>query len=77
MEVGAVRIHVGTVAEARELLAPFLRVTSRKELAQLLGISPRTLRRWSGNGRLGKMESPQLANVMRHLATIPSSSVAL
>lgn len=76
MEFGAVKIHVRTVNEARELLAPFLRVSNRKELAQLLGISERTLRRWSRDGRLGNTATPVLASVLGRLATLSSSGSA-
>jgi 6-phosphogluconate dehydrogenase (decarboxylating) len=74
VEVGAVRVYVDTIAEVHAVLEPLLQFSSQKKLAQLLGISTRTLHRWRHSGRLPPAGGGMLAEVVGRLGTQTGSA---
>ena len=69
VELGAVRIYAETAADVHAVLEPLLQMASQKNLAQLLGISTRTLQRWQRDGRVPAAGGHLLARVVGDLAT--------
>jgi hypothetical protein len=69
VELGAVRIYAETAADVHAVLEPLLQLASQKNLAQLLGISTRTLQRWQRDGRVPPAGGHLLAQVVGDMAT--------
>jgi cobalamin biosynthesis protein CobD/CbiB len=69
VELGTVRIYAETAADMRAVLGPLLQMASQKNLAQLLGVSTRTLQRWQRDGRVPTTGGHLLAQVVGDLVT--------
>ncbi len=69
VEVGAVRIYADSAADVRAVLEPLLQMASQKNLAQLLGISTRTVQRWQRSGRVPAGGGHLLSQVIGRLGT--------
>ena len=70
IELGSVRIHLDANEDALELLRSLMRHVSNQEIADMLGISERTVRRWKHEGRLPRQGHARLklADLIEHLA---------
>lgn len=73
LELGGVRIYLDRPDETQAVLLLLLKVTNQKNLAHLLGITPRTYRRWRQAGKLPRLEGKPLAQILEQLRTIPAS----
>lgn len=76
IELGAVRLVLDNGEDMDEVLRGLLRHLTNKEIAALLGVSERTVRRWKVQGRLPARGSDQitLLELLRFLA--PSGALA-
>jgi hypothetical protein len=70
IELGGVRIHLGVDEDAVSLLRSLMRHVSNQEIADMLGISERTVRRWKRQGRLPRRGHARLklADLIEHFA---------
>ena len=69
MTLGPIQMEFGQEEEALTILRGLLRHVNNKEVAHLLGISERTVRRWKLSGRLPNREHEQvsLLELVSHL----------
>ncbi len=69
MNLGPIQMEFGQEEEALMVLRGLLRHVNNKEVAHLLGISERTVRRWKLAGRLPNREHEQvsLLELVNHL----------
>jgi FixJ family two-component response regulator len=69
MNLGPIQMEFGQEEEALSVLRGLLRHVNNKEVAHLLGISERTVRRWKLSGRLPNREHEQvsLLELVSHL----------
>jgi hypothetical protein len=70
IELGELRIHLREDEEAVTLLQSLMRHVSNQEIATMLGISERTVRRWKRAGQLPRPEHARLklADLLGHLS---------
>lgn len=76
IEVGKLRIHLQEDEDAVSLLQSLMRHVSNQEIADILGVSERTVRRWKDQGRLPRREHARLklADLIEHLSREPESA---
>lgn len=69
IELGNLRIHLKEDEDTVSLLQSLMRHVSNQEVADMLGISERTVRRWKREGRLPSRGSARLklVDVLEHL----------
>ncbi|MEE8554942.1 MAG: helix-turn-helix domain-containing protein [bacterium] len=69
IELGNLRIHLKEDEDTVSLLQSLMRHVSNQEIADMLGISERTVRRWKREGRLPSRGSARLklVDVLEHL----------
>lgn len=69
MNLGPIQMEFGQEEEALTVLRGLLRHVNNKEVAHLLGISERTVRRWKLSGQLPNKEHEQvsLLELVSHL----------
>lgn len=75
LELGGIRLVVESEAEMVEVLTAMLRHLTNKEVAGILGVSERTVRRWKEEGRLPDRGNEQvtLAELVAHLLPLGSA----
>jgi phage terminase Nu1 subunit (DNA packaging protein) len=73
IEVGAVRIHLHEDEDAVALLRSLMRHVSNQEIADIVAVSERTVRRWKKEGRLPRRRHARLklADLIEHLSRSP------
>ena len=80
IELGNLRIHLKEEEDTVSLLQSLMRHVSNQEIADMLGISERTVRRWKREGRLPSRGNARLklADVLEHLTgdNAPAGSAA-
>ena len=64
VELGPVRIYAKSAEGMQEVLEPLLQVASQKNLAEMLGVSTRTLYRWQRAGRVPTPGNHMLAQIV-------------
>jgi len=70
LEFGSIRVTLDTEEETVSLLTALMRHLGNKEVAAMIGVSERTVRRWKQEGRLPcrANEPVMLADLLLHLA---------
>lgn len=70
IEIGGLRIHLTTNDDPVSLMQSLMRHVSNQEVADMLGISERTVRRWKKEGRLPRHGHARLklADLIEHLS---------
>ena len=69
IEIGGLRIQLTTDEDPVSLVQSLMRHVSNQEVADILGVSERTVRRWKRTGRLPQQEHTRLklVDVIAHL----------
>ena len=70
IEMGGLKIHLTADEDAVSLVQALMRHLSNQEVADVLGVSERTVRRWKREGRLPDRGNARLrlADLVEHLA---------
>lgn len=78
LELGALTVETERPEDAAALLRGLLLHLNNMELANLLGVSDKTVRRWRRTGRLPRHERGQitLLDLLRHLHRRPVEGLA-
>ena len=78
LTVGSVSVEVEHQEAADAYLRSLLRLLNNLEVADLLGVTDKTVRRWKRSGRLPSRSGGQvmLLDLLAHLHTVPGSATA-
>jgi excisionase family DNA binding protein len=75
LELGALTVKVERPEEAAEFLRGLCRQLNNKEVAELLGVTDKTVRRWRRAGRLpgGARGQLTMLHLLQHLGPHPAA----